>query len=78
MQAALAQVQADLDRQRAAAATGPTEAAEPTCARRDCRNGDLIGLRLPRSLIGEPVKPGRAHLHLRDGALVTVTVPKVD
>ena len=41
-------------------------------------DGDLIGVRLPRSLVGEPVKPGRAHLHLGDGALVTLTVPRAD
>jgi S-DNA-T family DNA segregation ATPase FtsK/SpoIIIE len=40
-------------------------------------DGELIGVaRLPRSLVGEPVKPGRAHLHLGDGALLTVTVPQ--
>ena len=41
-------------------------------------DGELIGLRLPRSLVGEPVKAGRAHLHLGDGALVTVSVPRAD
>ncbi|MEX2290686.1 MAG: FtsK/SpoIIIE domain-containing protein [Mycobacteriales bacterium] len=41
-------------------------------------DGELVGVRLPRSLVGEPIKPGRAHLHLSDGALVTVTVPRVD
>jgi S-DNA-T family DNA segregation ATPase FtsK/SpoIIIE len=41
-------------------------------------DGELIGIpRLPRSLVGEPVKPGRAHLHLGDGSLVTVTVPRL-
>ena len=39
-------------------------------------DGELIGVRLPRSLVGEPVKPGRAHLHLGDGALITVAVPR--
>jgi len=37
---------------------------------------ELIGVRLPRSLVGEPVKPGRAHLHLGDGALITVALPR--
>ena len=37
--------------------------------------GDLIGVRLSRGLVGEPVKPGRALLNTGDGNLVTVTVP---
>ena len=37
--------------------------------------GDLIGVRLPRSLTGEPVRPGRALLNVGDGSLITVTVP---
>ena len=37
--------------------------------------GDLIGVRLPRSVTGEPVRPGRALLNTGDGNLVTVTVP---
>jgi S-DNA-T family DNA segregation ATPase FtsK/SpoIIIE len=51
-------------------------------ARRGCllspqqiTDGDLIGLRLPRSLIGEPVRPGRALLNTGDGNLRTVAVP---
>ena len=36
--------------------------------------GDLIGVRLPRSVTGEPVRPGRALLNTGDGNLVTVTV----
>ena len=51
-------------------------------ARRGCllspqqiTDGDLIGLRLPRSLIGEPVRPGRALLNTGDGTLRTVAVP---
>lgn len=40
-------------------------------------DGELIGIaRLPRSLVGEPIKPGRAHLHLGDGSLLTLTVPR--
>jgi S-DNA-T family DNA segregation ATPase FtsK/SpoIIIE len=51
-------------------------------ARRGCllspqniTDGDLIGVRLPRSLIGEPVRPGRALLNLGDGTPRTVAVP---
>ena len=40
-------------------------------------DGDLIGVRLPRSLVGDPVKPGRAYLNTGDGSLLTVTVPTV-
>jgi S-DNA-T family DNA segregation ATPase FtsK/SpoIIIE len=38
-------------------------------------DGDLIGVRVPRSLLGQPVAPGRALIHLGDGELVTVQVP---
>ena len=38
-------------------------------------DGDLIGVRVPRSSIGAPVAPGRAIIHLGDGALHTVQVP---
>ncbi len=51
-------------------------------ARRGCllspqgiTDGDLIGARLPRSVIGEPVKPGRALVNTGNGELVAVTVP---
>ena len=37
--------------------------------------GDLIGVRLPRGLIGQPPSPGRCLLHVGDGNPVTVTVP---
>jgi S-DNA-T family DNA segregation ATPase FtsK/SpoIIIE len=37
--------------------------------------GDLIGVRLTHSQIGDPVRPGRALLNVGDGNLVTVTVP---
>jgi DNA segregation ATPase FtsK/SpoIIIE, S-DNA-T family len=37
--------------------------------------GDLIGLRLPRSLLGQPVHPGRGLLHLGDGEPRAVQVP---
>ncbi len=51
-------------------------------ARRGCllspqqiTDGDLIGTRLQRSLIGEPVRPGRALLNTGDGSIRTVAVP---
>jgi S-DNA-T family DNA segregation ATPase FtsK/SpoIIIE len=37
--------------------------------------GDLIGVRLTRSMTGESPKPGRALLNVGDGNLITVTVP---
>jgi S-DNA-T family DNA segregation ATPase FtsK/SpoIIIE len=37
--------------------------------------GDLIGVQLPRSMLGQPAKPGRCLLNVGDGTLVTVTVP---
>ena len=37
--------------------------------------GELVGVRLPRSAVVEQVKPGKALLHLGDGMLITVTVP---
>jgi S-DNA-T family DNA segregation ATPase FtsK/SpoIIIE len=44
-------------------------------APQDFTDGDLIGTRIPRDLIGKPVQPGRAVLHLGDGQLLTVQVP---
>jgi DNA segregation ATPase FtsK/SpoIIIE, S-DNA-T family len=41
-------------------------------------DGDLLGVRLPRSLVGGPVLPGRALVHLGDGTLRTVQVPLPD
>ncbi len=38
-------------------------------------DGDLVGVRLPRSSIGGPLTPGRAIVHLGDGQLTTVQVP---
>ena len=38
-------------------------------------DGELIGVRLPRSAVGGPVVPGRALLHLGDTLLHTVQVP---
>ena len=37
--------------------------------------GDLIGIRLPRSVLGQPPQPGRGLLHLGDGELRVVQVP---
>jgi S-DNA-T family DNA segregation ATPase FtsK/SpoIIIE len=38
-------------------------------------DGELIGLRLPRSAVGQPVQPGRGLLHLGDSTLLSVAVP---
>jgi S-DNA-T family DNA segregation ATPase FtsK/SpoIIIE len=38
-------------------------------------DGDLIGVRIPRSAVGGPVQPGRGLVHLGDSSLVTVAVP---
>jgi DNA segregation ATPase FtsK/SpoIIIE, S-DNA-T family len=37
--------------------------------------GDLIGIRLSRGMLGESPRPGRCLLNTGDGTLVTVTVP---
>ena len=37
--------------------------------------GDLIGVRLPRGVLGQPPNPGHCLLHTGDGNLITVTVP---
>ena len=37
--------------------------------------GDLIGVRLPRDVLGQPPRPGRCLLHTGDGKLITVSVP---
>ncbi|WP_305783105.1 FtsK/SpoIIIE domain-containing protein [Symbioplanes lichenis] len=39
-------------------------------------DGDLIGLRLPRTAVGQPVRPGRALLHLGDGEPLDIQVPE--
>jgi S-DNA-T family DNA segregation ATPase FtsK/SpoIIIE len=51
-------------------------------ARRGCllspqsiSDGDLVGVRLARSALGEPVRAGRALLSTGDGSLITVAVP---
>ena len=38
-------------------------------------DGDLVGVRLPRSAVGLAVQPGRGLLHLGDGRLVCVVIP---
>lgn len=38
-------------------------------------DGDLIGVRLPRSSVGGPILAGRGLVHLGDNGLVTVQVP---
>lgn len=42
----------------------------------DLMHGDLIGVRLPRSAVGQPIQPLRAVVHLGGGSLVSVTVPR--
>ena len=44
-------------------------------APQDFTDGDLIGTRVPRDLLGQPIQPGRGLLHLGDGQLITVQVP---
>jgi S-DNA-T family DNA segregation ATPase FtsK/SpoIIIE len=38
-------------------------------------DAEMIGLRLPRALVGNPIEPGRGLLHLGDGQLLAVQVP---
>jgi len=38
-------------------------------------DGDLIGVRLSRDVLGQPPRPGRCLLHTGDGTLITVSVP---
>ncbi|WP_185746039.1 FtsK/SpoIIIE domain-containing protein [Oryzihumus leptocrescens] len=35
-------------------------------------DGELIGVKLPRSVVGQPIQPGRGLLHLGDGSIVRV------
>jgi S-DNA-T family DNA segregation ATPase FtsK/SpoIIIE len=39
-------------------------------------DADLIGVRLARTSIGNPIEPGRGLLHLGDAQLLTVQVPQ--
>jgi DNA segregation ATPase FtsK/SpoIIIE, S-DNA-T family len=57
--------QVDAKRARRGALTAPVSLGE----------GDLIGARLTRSMVGHAARPGRCLLHVGDGRLVTVTVP---
>ncbi|MEU1128413.1 FtsK/SpoIIIE domain-containing protein [Streptomyces sp. NPDC005900] len=41
----------------------------------DSSSGDLIGLRISRSVVGGPVAPGKGMLHLGNGELATLTTP---
>ncbi|WP_033346543.1 FtsK/SpoIIIE domain-containing protein, partial [Catenuloplanes japonicus] len=41
-------------------------------------DGELIGLRIPRGIIGQSGNPGRAYLHLGDGVLTAVQVPRAE
>ncbi|MFI2664254.1 FtsK/SpoIIIE domain-containing protein [Micromonospora carbonacea] len=41
-------------------------------------DGELIGMRIPRGIVGQAAQPGRAYLHLGDGVLTAVQVPKAD
>ncbi|MBM7169959.1 cell division protein FtsK [Streptomyces sp. G44] len=41
----------------------------------DSSSGDLIGLRISRSVVGGPVAPGKGMLHLGTGEVQTVTTP---
>ncbi|MEU6196712.1 FtsK/SpoIIIE domain-containing protein [Streptomyces sp. NPDC047061] len=43
---------------------------------RSASDGELVGARLPRGLIGQDNEPGRAHLQVGDGRFLTVRVPK--
>ncbi len=40
-------------------------------------DGDLLGVRLPRSLTSGPVTPGRALVHRGDGEFLTLQVPRL-
>ncbi|WP_432838415.1 FtsK/SpoIIIE domain-containing protein [Dactylosporangium sp. CA-092794] len=41
-------------------------------------DGELIGIRIPRGIVGQAAQPGRAYLHLGDGVLTAVQVPRAD
>lgn len=40
-------------------------------------DGDLLGVRLPRSVTNGPVTPGRALVHRGDGEFLTLQVPRL-
>jgi len=41
-------------------------------------DGDLIGARIPRSAIGGRIQPGRALVHLQDGVVREIRVPRLE
>ncbi|MFF4500644.1 FtsK/SpoIIIE domain-containing protein [Streptomyces sp. NPDC001401] len=45
-------------------------------APRSASDGELVGARVPRGILGEDSEPGRAHLQLGDGRFLTVRVPE--
>ncbi|MEU9450817.1 FtsK/SpoIIIE domain-containing protein [Streptomyces sp. NPDC048277] len=45
-------------------------------APRTASDGELVGARVPRGILGEDSEPGRAHLQLGDGRFLTVRVPE--
>lgn len=57
--------QVDVRKNRAGALLSPQNVTD----------GDLVGTKLARSMVGGQVSPGRALVHLGDGELVTVQVP---
>ncbi|HEX4091256.1 MAG TPA: FtsK/SpoIIIE domain-containing protein [Trebonia sp.] len=57
--------QVDAKRARRGCLTGPSTLTE----------GDLIGVRLTHSVLGQASRPGRCLLNVGDGTLTTVTVP---
>ncbi len=44
---------------------------------RNIFDGDLVGVRLPRSMVAGPITPGRALVHLGSGDLHTVQIPRL-
>ncbi len=60
--------QVDMKRARSGALLSPQAITE----------GDLLGMRLPRSSVVDRVQPGSAIVHLGDGELVSVQVPVPD
>jgi S-DNA-T family DNA segregation ATPase FtsK/SpoIIIE len=59
--------QVEAKRARRGCLTAPTTTAE----------GDLIGARLSRDVLGQPPRPGHCLLHIGDGKLISVSVPTV-
>jgi DNA segregation ATPase FtsK/SpoIIIE, S-DNA-T family len=57
--------QVDAKRARRGCLTAPSTLPE----------GDLVGVRLTHSVLGQSARPGRCLLNVGDGTLITVTVP---